>query len=167
MTKVETETEINAPLEIERKWLVNKFPAPFRSFPHKKIRQGYLLISPDGGEARIREKDDKYTFTLKKGTGKVRQELEIEISKEDFDVIWTSTIGKRVEKTRFTIPNSGSMIEVDIYHGNLEGLMTAEVEFESEDTSNAFSVPDWFEQEVTEDERFKNQSLSVDGIPQS
>jgi len=52
-------------------------------------------------------------------------------------------------------------------HGKLDGLYTAEVEFKSEDISTAFTAPDWFGKEVTEDPGYKNKSLAVSGIPTS
>jgi CYTH domain-containing protein len=56
-------------------------------------------------------------------------------------------------------------IELDVFRGGLSGLCVAEVEFPSEEEAAAFSPPDWFGREVTDDERFKNKSLARHGRP--
>ncbi len=56
-------------------------------------------------------------------------------------------------------------MEVDVYHGELAGLVTAECEFASPEESRRFVPPDWFGREVTNDPAYKNQSLAVRGRP--
>ena len=41
----------------------------------------------------------------------------------------------------------------------------AEVEFPSEDASQAFDPPSWFGHELTDDPRYRNRALAVDGRP--
>jgi CYTH domain-containing protein len=64
------------------------------------------------------------------------------------------------------LPHGGLRIEVDVYDGALTGLVLAEVEFATEQDSAAFEPPDWFGAEVTEDARYKNRALAVDGRPE-
>jgi adenylate cyclase len=52
-----------------------------------------------------------------------------------------------------------------MYKGDLEGLVVAEVEFDSEEAADAFAEPDWLGRDVTEDVRYKNQRLARDGAP--
>ena len=54
--------------------------------------------------------------------------------------------------------DQGNRWEVDIYHGPLEGLMTAELEVPTEDY--AYSLPDFVGQDVTGDSSYSNASLS-------
>jgi adenylate cyclase len=71
-----------------------------------------------------------------------------------------------VEKTRYEIPASdGLLIELDVYAGQLEGLITAEVEFSSDAEAERFLAPDWLGREVTEDAAYKNRRLASDGLP--
>ena len=51
-------------------------------------------------------------------------------------------------------------IELDIFHGALEGLIYAEVEFPSVEEATAFRPPSWFLREVTEDGAYTNAALS-------
>ena len=71
-----------------------------------------------------------------------------------------------VSKTRYEIPiDGGYLAELDIYHGQLEGLMTVEVEFNTVDEALIFKPPSWFSIDVTNDKRYKNTALSINGIP--
>ncbi len=145
--------------EIERKFLVKVLPEDLKQYPHKQIVQGYLAIAEDGTEVRLRQKGDKYFQTVKTGGGKTRGELEVEISPEQFEVLWPAAAGRRLEKIRYQIPYKDKIIELDIYQGKLQGLVTAEVEFNSEEESQEFKPPEWLGREVTEEKEFKNQNL--------
>jgi CYTH domain-containing protein len=151
--------------EIERKFLVKELPADLENYPHNEIMQGYLIVTDNDIEVRIRKKGDKYFETVKAGSGLVRKESEKEIPKEAFFDHWPLTEGKRVEKVRYEILYNGKLIELDIYSGDLEGFVVAEVEFESEEESVRFTPPDWFGEEVTHDERYKNKNLALHGKP--
>ena len=151
--------------EIERKFLVKELPADLENYPHSAIMQGYLIITDNDIEVRIRKKGDKYFETVKAGSGLVRKESEKEIPKEMFWDHWPLTEGKRVEKVRYDIEYGGKLIELDIYSGELEGLAVAEVEFDSEQESVSFEPPSWFGEEVTHDERYKNKNLALHGKP--
>ncbi len=59
-----------------------------------------------------------------------------------------------------------NIIEVDVYHGDLEGLVLAEVEFVNEDESNKFIPPGWLVQEITYDENYKDRNLAMYGVPE-
>ena len=152
--------------EIERKFLVKKLPAIPENIDNHVIQQGYIFIS-EKIEIRIRKIGSIYFQTIKTGEGLSRGEYEIELSSDQFDLLWPLTEGKRVEKTRFEIEYANLLIELDIYSGNLEGLYTAEVEFPSETKSKKFTPPEWFGEEITLDSRYKNKNLALLRIPPS
>jgi adenylate cyclase len=123
-------------------------------------------VAADGTEVRVRRRDDSASLTVKSGRGRVRVEEEIAIDGDRFERLWPLTEGRRIEKTRYEIPaGDGLTIELDVYAGDLDGLLTAEVEFASEDAAEAFAAPDWLGPDVTDDARYKNQRLAVDGAP--
>lgn len=155
------------PQEIERKFLVDLtlLDASPEDFEYATIRQGYLVIGEDGSEARVRDKAGKYSITVKTKGDLVRGEWETELTESQFEILWPATEGKRVEKTRFKIPYDEHVIELDIYEGDLEGLVSAEIEFESIQAAEQFEVPTWLGRDVTEDSRFKNQNLACNGVP--
>lgn len=151
--------------EIEKKFLLKKLPEDLKQYPNNKIYQGYIVITDDDIEVRVRKKGGKYFQTIKKGWGLERSETEIELGEKQFEMLWPLTDGKRVEKIRYEIDYGDKVIELDIYSGTLEGLITAEIEFQSVDESKDFIKPDWFGKEITDDERYKNKNLASLGIP--
>jgi adenylate cyclase len=52
-----------------------------------------------------------------------------------------------------------------VYHGRLNGLRTAEIEFESLAAATAFVPPGWLGRDVTDDPRYKNKRLATQGLP--
>ena len=123
-------------------------------------------MAADGTEVRVRRRDANAWLTVKSGGGRARVEEEIEIDGERFERLWPLTEGRRIEKTRYEIPVGDDLvIELDVYAGDLDGLVIAEVEFDSEEAAEAFAAPDWLGPDVTEDLRYKNQRLARDGAP--
>ena len=87
------------------------------------------------------------------------------MSDDQFNKLWPGTEGRRIEKIRYKIDHAGQKIELNVFRGNLQGLVLAEVEFGSTAKSAEFKPPDWLGEEVTEDIRYKNQSLAQKGVP--
>jgi adenylate cyclase len=151
--------------EIERVFKVRQLPKNLEQYPSENIVQGYLAIDVTGSEVRLRKVGERYFETFK-GSGRLqRRELEIELSPDQFNTLWLGTEGRRIEKIRYQINEGGQKIELNVFRGNLEGLVLAEVEFPSREKSEEFEPPDWFGDEVTEDIRFKNQNLAQKGAP--
>lgn len=150
--------------EIERKFLVKNLPGNLDSFPHHEIKQGYISTNPT---IRIRQWDDKYILTVKSAGLMKKQEYELDLSMEQFDNLWKKVEGNTIEKTRYIIPlNDNLSAELDIYKGFLSGFINVEVEFSSTSEAIMFDSPDWFGQEVTQNPRYSNSSLSKYGKPQ-
>jgi adenylate cyclase len=153
-----------SPVEIERKFLLQELPEGLDQAPREKIRQGYVAITDDGTELRVREEGKQCYLTVKSGAGQSRTELEIPIDSDLFASLWPLTRGRRIRKVRYEIPYGDRTIQVDVYRRKLKGLVTAEVEFPSEQSAKEFSPPDWLVEEITEDDRFKNQNLARYGL---
>lgn len=151
-------------VERERKFLVHHLPDSMGDGSH--FRQGYLAID---GTVSLRVRDaaaDGCTLTVKAGRGAVRTELEWPITTEQFEQGWRHTAERRVDKTRYLVELSdGATAELDEFHDDLDGLRLVEVEFGSDDQMQAFSPPDWFGPEVTDDPSYTNAMLSIRGRP--
>jgi CYTH domain-containing protein len=150
-------------MEVERKFLATEAPQ-LDGAESAEIEQGYLAIGSDG-EVRVRRKGEKLLLTAKRGSGLSRQEAEVEIDRASFDELWSLTEDRRLEKRRYVVPHGELRIEVDVYGGDLEGLVVAEVEFVSEEDAKAFDPPDWLGEEVTGDHRYLNETLATAGVP--
>ncbi len=152
-------------LEIERKFTLAKPPAWLADHPALGIEQGYLAVSEEA-EVRLRRIGKDYLLTVKRGSGEVRQEAEVRLTPSQFEALWPLTASRRLCKRRHRVPLDGGLFaEVDVYAGDLAGLVVAEVEFRSEDDSGAFHPPEWMGQEVTGDGRYANQTLALNGKP--
>lgn len=153
-------------VEIERKFLVTRPPAGLESHPARELQQGYLALDPEGAVVRLRRDGVKTLMTIKAGGGLKRAEEEFLIDGPRFERLWALTDGRRIEKTRYDVPGGhGFTIEVDIYHGDLDGLVTAEVEGSSVEAVMAYEPPSWCRLEVTGDARYGNARLAIDGVP--
>jgi adenylate cyclase len=154
-------------VEIERKFRLDGEPEWLGHCDATRIEQGYVAIEGGGGaEVRLRRRDGERVLTVKCGSGRTRTEEEIELEAEQFDALWRLTEGRRVEKVRYIVPTETGEIEVDVFEGALAGMITAEMEFDSEAASNAFEPADWLGAEVTGDERYANETLAVHGLPE-
>lgn len=146
-------------MEIERKFLIKTEPECLEQYPHATIEQGYLNTNP---VLRIRRMNDTYIFTYKSAGLMSREEIEFPLTKKAYCHLRPKCDGNLISKTRYRIPEEhGYTIEFDRFHGCLEGLMLAEVEFSTEAEAYAFPIPDWFTCEVTQEPTFHNSSMST------
>lgn len=152
-------------LELERKFLVdssNIAPDLMAEIVSVEIiSQCYLLITKSS-ELRIRSRFDginfKYSLDYKQGEGRDRVEISIDLSEEEFHFYTLLTKGLFLEKLRTTIKYDNIIINIDrFYHDAF--FVLAEVEFNSFDEANRFSPPDWFDEEVTYVEEYKNKNI--------
>jgi adenylate cyclase len=150
-------------VEVERKFLVTS-PPDLDEAAGDEIDQGYLAIGSDG-EVRLRRKGGRHLLTAKRGSGLAREEGEIEIDRPEFERLWPLTEGRRLHKRRHTLPHGELTIEIDVFAGELDGLILAEIEFPSEEDARAFDPPESFGDEVTGDKRYLNETLATKGRP--
>ena len=143
--------------EIERKFLVagdGWGPAA----DGRRQRQGYLAIT-DRGNVRVRVEEDVATLTIKGlQKGLTRDEFEYGIPLPDAERILERLCGLVIEKTRYRREFGGRTWEVDVFHGRNAGLVTAEVELESEDAD--VELPPWVGADVSHDTRYRVAHLS-------
>ncbi len=144
--------------EIERKFLVTG-QFKYDAIQSSRIIQGYLNSDPERS-VRVRMRDGKGYLTIKgvsneKGTS--RYEWENEISEEDAKQLLEICEPGIIDKTRYIVPWDDHNFEVDVFYGENEGLILAEVELKAEDED--FEKPDWLGKEVTGDKRYYNAML--------
>jgi len=145
------------PKEIERKFLINDSLLP-RLKGGVRISQGYIdTVSKTVVRARV--KNDSAFLTLKGETkGMTCSEFEYEIPIKDAkEIISELCHGGTVDKTRYEINHKSHLWEVDVFHGDNQGLVIAEVELSSE--SERVALPDWIVEEVTGQVKYFNSSL--------
>ena len=149
--------EKEAAMEIERKFLVKKLPEDLSQYPCRHIRQVYVSTSP---VIRARQKDEDYILTVKGEGFLQREEFELPLTKEQFKRLAAKAEGRAVEKTRYCIPCGKHTIELDVFAPPFDPLVLAEVEFESVEEANAFVPPEWFGEDVTNENEYTNAAIS-------
>lgn len=145
--------------EIERKFLLKQNPYNLKNCRHVNIVQAYIK----GGEREVRIRainGKRFYLTEKTGKGKVREENEKEISKEEFLDLYKKSHGRVICKKRYFVPVGRYIAEVDFYKNRHQKLKTVEVEFSSEEEADVFAPPEWFGDEVTKNEAYKNYNLA-------
>ncbi len=152
--------------EIERKFLVDALPTPKSPGVPVPVQQGYLARGNGVSEVRLRRQGDEFTMTIKQGSGLERLEYETPLTREQFDVLWPATDGARVAKQRTAITLPTGVAHLDVFEGQLAGLITVEVEFEDTKAAGEFTPPAWFGREVTGERGYANQNLCDSGIPE-
>ncbi|RBQ04629.1 CYTH domain-containing protein [Pedobacter miscanthi] len=146
--------------EIERKFLIDQQKWDNLNKPEGKLfRQGYLLTDKDK-TIRVRATETKGFLTIKGLTvGASRLEYEYEIPVAEANELLDNFSVSELSKTRYEIQFHGKLWEVDVFAGDNEGLVIAEIELESEDET--FDLPDWVTKEVTEEAKYYNANLTV------
>ena len=147
-------------MEIERKFLLGETP-DLTNTAYTEISQGYLSYEP---EIRIRKDASKFYITKKSEGNLTREEEEIEITSELYNILSDLIDGKEIKKTRYYVSIDKYIAEVNFYHEELEGFSMIEVEFPNEEEANSFSIPNWFGEEVTHLEEYKNKNLARYGL---
>lgn len=148
-------------IEIERKFLVTSSAFIAESFAQYEIAQGYLNSNPER-TVRIRIKGNKGFITIKgigNASGTSRMEWEKEIPLEEAKLLLPLCEKGVIEKTRYEVKSGNHIIEVDVFHGENEGLILAEIELNDENES--YTKTNWLGAEVTGDKRYYNANLSL------
>lgn len=147
-------------IEIERKFLVTSNEYVSEAFRSTRIVQGYLNSNPER-TVRIRIKGEKGYITIKgKGnkSGLSRFEWEKEIPVADAERLLLLCEKGIIDKIRHEVKFNTHIIEVDVFFGENEGLIIAEIELKSE--NEKVEKPVWLGKEVTNIEKYYNAYLS-------
>ena len=145
-------------IEIERKFLVHSTEFVQAASQHYRIEQGYLSKDP-ARTVRVRIKNDKSFITVKgasSASGMSRYEWEKEIPLEEGKALLQLALPTVIQKTRYEVKHQTFLFEVDVFEGQHQGLILAEVELEDENVE--LNLPTWIGEEVTGDPRYYNAS---------
>ncbi|MDB5032739.1 CYTH domain-containing protein [Mucilaginibacter sp.] len=147
-------------IEIERKFLVDAIQWQQLSKPvGSNFKQGYI-VNDAAKTIRVRITDQYACLTFKGETlGFTRSEYEYTIPVEDGIEMLEKFAGPIIQKTRYCINFESKLWEVDVFSGDNEGLIVAEIELKQE--TEQFKLPPWVTQEVTGQEKYYNSNLST------
>jgi CYTH domain-containing protein len=146
-------------IEIERKFTVTgNFEKDASS--SRQITQGYLCAD-QRRTVRVRIAGDDAFLTIKGPSDekfRSRYEFEQQIPLADGKELMKLCVSGIIDKVRHYVPAGKHVWEVDVFHGDNEGLIIAEIELESE--HELIEIPGWIGMEVTADKRYYNSMLS-------
>ncbi|MCL2697235.1 MAG: hypothetical protein FWE74_04035 [Oscillospiraceae bacterium] len=154
-------------VQIERRFLIDFDDLPWGKMGTSiDILQSYISFTP---EIRLRNVNGiEFTFLLRTPIEESlisRQDVEFELSREEYDELFQKISGTVIHKTRYRFKYDEVDVRIDIFFGDLDGLVFAEVLFDSVEDAEAFKPFPWFGEDVTEDLRYRNAMLSKDGLP--
>jgi CYTH domain-containing protein len=162
-------------VEIERRFLVSD-PRIVEGASREIIIQGYFFVK-NGYAARIRrihQVGDEHVEGHRLGPGHAgqgratlavkgprlgvsRDEFEMEID-PGFAEAMLREIEYKISKSRYHIVAEGETWDVDVFHGDNEGLVIAECEMEK---SYVIKTPRWCTEEITDKREYDNENLAV------
>ncbi|MGL5258997.1 MAG: CYTH domain-containing protein [Lachnospiraceae bacterium] len=143
-------------MEIERKFTIKTLP-DLSLYPFHIIEQAYLNTDP---VLRIRREDTSYYFTYKGKGLLAKEEYNLPLNESSYLHLLEKADGNIISKKRYLIPYLSYTIELDIFDGVFDGMILAEVEFNSIEEANSFIAPDWFLEDVTLQKEYYNSNLS-------
>ena len=146
-------------IEIERKFLVRNDSWRRLATSSTDIRQAYLSAGKRSS-TRVRIKDNTHaTLTVKSKRAELRRvEVEYPITVLDAEALLALRETSVISKVRYIVPWGNHRWEVDVFSGDNEGLVMAEIELG--DDREPFERPSWLGVEVTGQPQYYNSSLS-------
>lgn len=145
---------MTATIELELSYLAAAVP-DVTNCKHREMRDVYFPADVAHAKLRIRQKDEQYELTKKTqldphDAGAQREE-NVELTKQEFDAL-AAGLGRELRKTRYFLPYNGYTAEVDVFKGELKGLVIIEFEFATLEEKAAFTMPDFCLADVTQDD---------------
>ncbi len=148
--------------EVERKWLLANIPSACDNIEPIRITQAYL------SGIRIRRANSKTYITVKSTGNLARLEWEKPIPRWVFEqlIVESKCV---ITKKRYVIRKNLPALTIDVFEGQLSGLVLLEAEWIAETTPDdavnlalSYELPSIFTSatEVTHDQRFHNYCLA-------
>ena len=173
-------------LELERTYLAKELPKEIDGADYVEIVDIYIPEGDALANLRLRKKGNKYYITKKTvvaNDASKQVEQTIELSLREYEAL-SSCSKKRVEKRRYFAKIDGHDAEVDVFYGDLAGLVLVEFEFADAKEKDEFVMPESMLADVTPEEfiaggmlagkkyeeiegeleRFGYRRINVDGI---
>lgn len=149
-------------IELERTFLLKTIPLHLTNYPHKEMVDIYIPPLQSHPNLRIRKNGEIYELTKKVPKNKDNSEFRertIPLTKEEFTHL--SVIeGKKVQKNRYLYIINNRKVDVDIFTGELAGLILIDFEFATVEKKNKFIPPDFCLVEVTENPNLAGGALA-------
>ncbi len=142
-------------LELERTYLAKSLPEGMFDCEYVDLVDIYVPEAMDFPTLRIRKRGARYEITKKiqLDTTDASQHTEMTIPLTEAEFAGLATVkGKRVTKRRFFYPYMRYKAEIDVFTGDLTGLVLVDFEFPSIEEMQAFEMPEFCLADVTQED---------------
>jgi CYTH domain-containing protein len=161
----ETHSEKYARREFERRFLLRELPGGMtKADPHTQITDNYIT----GTRLRLRKvrqpRTNEWTLKLTQKFAPDPADFSrtlvtnIYLTEYEYEVLSVFEANE-LRKNRYPYEHAGRTYSVDVFLGQLLGLVLAETEFTNEEEMRALEVPPFAAREVTGDEMFTGARL--------
>lgn len=149
--------------ELEKTYLAKYLPENISNYEIKEIIDIYIPKAAEVPKLRIRQNGNTFEITKKtlrnENDGSSQIEQTIELSQEEFEVL-SKVESKKVHKIRYYMPYKDLTAEIDVFEGELKGLVLVEFEFNSRQSYEQFEMPEFCLADVTQEIFISGKKLS-------
>lgn len=141
-------------IERELDFLAKEVPKGLSECKSKEVIDIYIPVDAKHPTLRIRKNGNKYEITKKEPVADdptTQLEETTTLRESEYDVL-SKVPGKKVHKIRYFYPVNGRTAEIDVFQGDLKGLILISFEFDTEEEKQAFVKPDFCGEYVTTEE---------------
>ncbi len=144
----------NVEIELELTYLARNFPDGMTGVAPQRLVDTYVPEDAARPYVRLRQKGTQYEITKKQPVDEQdlsnQTEQTIPLLKDEFEALCRAS-RRHVVKDRYTLIAAGRTAEVDVFIGDLEGLVVIDFEFDSLEEKQAFEPPEFCLVDVTQE----------------
>lgn len=141
-------------IELEYTYLAKEIPKGLADCPSKLIVDIYYPEALEHPLLRLRQRGDIYEMTKKENASGTDSSYKLEhtitLDRDEFEAL-SKAPGRRVAKRRYYYEYKGLTAEIDVFEGDLKGLVEVDFEFAAREDQLAFKMPDFCLADVTQE----------------
>jgi CYTH domain-containing protein len=158
-----------AHIERERRWLVDHaLRPPLDGLPFTRIEDRYI----DGTHLRLRRMTDsqngavalKLTKKYDAADPRARPIVTAYLTEAEY-AVFAALPARPLAKSRYKMNEGKKEFSIDCFHGPLDGLELAEIEWPDDAGLRGLEAPSWAVREVSDDPAYQGGALASLGLP--
>ncbi|MBU2590191.1 MAG: hypothetical protein KKA65_00865 [Nanoarchaeota archaeon] len=142
-------------IELEKTYLAKFIPEGLKDCKFKEVIDVYFPKASAHPKLRLRKSSDNYEMTKKEpvneGDASHQKEQTILLTKPEFEAL-LEIEGKKVHKLRYYYEYKGRIAEVDVFQGELHGLVVVDFEFKEMKNKDNFEMPEFCLADITQED---------------
>ncbi|MFZ2188196.1 MAG: hypothetical protein WAV73_01365 [Candidatus Moraniibacteriota bacterium] len=150
-------------IELELTYLAKYIPDGLLNCPSKKIIDRYLPFESSHPVLRLRKSGEKMELTKKRPIDDIDASRQLEetilLDIDEFETL-VKLPAQIVAKTRYYYSCEGNAFEVDVFEGDLLGLVLVDIEFENVAEKEKFKMPEFCLVDMTQDKMIAGGMLA-------